>query len=200
MKRAIGLFFLSRGVQPLILKEKSLSEAIDEMEQSRAELLELVSGWTAEQAAFRPDPEAWSASEVMEHLHTVEFRVTNRLWAGIDGVRLNQPIWTGEHTNRGCSIETVVADFEQGKYKTPPAGDVKIGGPLPFWVAALDACQPVLNRLRPALQQAGPERIVFPHHVVGPLDGEQWIPFLRFHLNRHRKQIERLRTMDGFPA
>ena len=179
---------------------KPMSELVDVMRQDRARVIETVAGWSAEQGAFRPRPEAWSASEVLEHLYAAEFFVINLLWRGIDGVRVNRPIWDGQHTNRGRSIEVLVAVFAVGKYKAHPKTEATIGGTLPFWAGALDSCQPMLERLGSALQEVDQEAIIFPHFIVGPMDANQWIQFMRFHLNRHWAQIERLRTIEGFPA
>jgi hypothetical protein len=179
---------------------KSMSDFVNEMQQDRARILETVATWSAEQGAFKPHPEAWSASEVLEHLYASEFIVMNVLWSGIDGLRINSPIWNGEHTNRGLSVEAVVVQFESGKFKSHPATEVKIGGALAFWAEALDSCQPMLERLASALQNVDAGAIVFPHFIAGPMDANQWIPFMRLHLNRHRAQIERLRTMPGFPG
>ena len=170
------------------------------MRQARARVLETVAGWSVEQGAFRPHPDAWTASEVLEHLYAAEFIVINLLWRGIDGLRVNSPIWDGEHTNRGRSIEAVVTPFAGGKYKAHPKTEVQVGGTLPFWAGALDSCQPMLQRLGSALQDVDQEAIVYPHFVVGPMDANQWIQFMCFHLNRHWAQIERLRKIERFPA
>jgi hypothetical protein len=44
------------------------------------------------------------------------------------------------------------------------------------------------------------ESVVFPHFLSGPLDAGQRIHFLRFHIERHRRQIAALMTGPGFPA
>jgi hypothetical protein len=178
---------------------KRISELVDVVERARERVLETVAGWSAEQAAFKPCPEVWSASEVLEHLYASEFIVLNLLWRGIDGLRANRPVWDKEHTNRGRSIDAIAAVFVAGKFKAHPRTEVKVGGPLSFWIGALEACQPMLERTGSALEDVDREAIVFPHFVVGPLDANQWVPFLGLHLDRHRLQIEKLRTAEGFP-
>jgi hypothetical protein len=179
---------------------KEIPELVDIVQRAREQVLETVAGWSAEQGAFKPCPEAWSASEVLEHLYAAEFTVLNQLWRGIDGLRASRPLWDGEHANRGRSIEAIAAVFIPAKFKAHPKTEVKVGGPLSFWMGALDACQPMLERLGSALEKVDREAIVFPHFVVGPLDANQWVPFLGLHLDRHRLQIERLRAAEGFPS
>jgi hypothetical protein len=172
------------------------------MGQARAELLEMLSGWSQAQGAFRPSPEKWSTSEILEHLYASEFAVINRMWKGIDGLRSDQPIWKGEHTHRECSVEaiTTAANFANGNHKAHPLADVRFGGPLCAWLAALDSCQPLLDCLGSALRQVDSKQIVYPHYFMGPMDANQWLDFLSYHLHHHRRQIEQLRAMEGFPA
>ena len=41
--------------------------------------------------------------------------------------------------------------------------------------------------------------VIFPHLLSRPLDARQRLEFPRFHLDRHRHQIESLMTEGGFP-
>ena len=41
--------------------------------------------------------------------------------------------------------------------------------------------------------------IVYPHYLSGPLDGRQRLEFLRYHMERHLAQIERVRAHPNFP-
>jgi hypothetical protein len=172
------------------------------MRRARTELLDMLSGWSTAQGAFKPSPEKWSTSEILEHLYAAEFVVINRMWKGIDGLRSEQPIWIGEHTHRDCRLEaiTAAADFAHGNHKAHPLADVRFGGPLCAWLIALDSCQPLLDGLGSALQQVHSEQIVYPHYFMGPMDANQWLDFLSYHLQHHRRQIERLCACDDFPA
>jgi hypothetical protein len=41
---------------------------------------------------------------------------------------------------------------------------------------------------------------LFPHIVFGPLDGFQWLILLAAHSERHRRQLEEVKTSAGYPA
>jgi hypothetical protein len=178
---------------------KEVSDLVDVLQQARERLLKTVAGWSREQGAFKPCPEVWSASEVLEHLYASEFIVFNLLWREIDDLRANGPVSELEHANRGLSAEAVAAPFMSVKFKAHPMTEPRVGGPLGFWMGALDSCQPMLEELGSALEKVDREAIIFPHFIVGPLDANQWVPFMGLHMDRHRLQIERLREAEGFP-
>jgi hypothetical protein len=58
----------------------------------------------------------------------------------------------------------------------------------------------VLDALGTKLEGADLESIVFPHFLSGPLDARQRLEFLRFHLERHLAQIERVKGSRDFPS
>jgi DinB superfamily len=177
---------------------KSAHDLIMEIEQARALFISTVCDWSPEQIAFKPTPETWSAGDVLEHLYLQEFSLTNRIWKGHDGWRRGSPIWSGEHTNRGRTIQRLTAQLT-GRYQSPRSLVPSLGGPLQFWIEALTSCQPRLARLESLLRDTDLEVIVFPHFALGPLDAGQWLGFLSFHIDRHRQQVERLRRCQGFP-
>jgi len=47
---------------------KTPPKLVETMGQARAELLEMLSGWSQAQGAFKPSPEKWSTSEILEPL------------------------------------------------------------------------------------------------------------------------------------
>src|SRR5205085_10563963 len=62
----------------------SVAEIFDDIDGTRARLLQLVEGLSAEQQSFRPAPEKWSVAEVVEHLSIVERRVAKLVAALLD--------------------------------------------------------------------------------------------------------------------
>jgi len=176
-----------------------IPEIVDAVQRARERVLETVADWSAEQAAFKPDSDRWSAQELLEHLYMTEFLVYGTLWRGIEGLKMNKPIWTGEHVNRGLPIEVAAAEYLMGKFKVPKGGEPKTGGSLEFWIGAFASCQTMLEWLGVALEEMSGE-LVFPHFVVGPLDAKQWIEMVTRHMDRHRLQIENLRTAEEFPG
>jgi hypothetical protein len=170
------------------------------VEDARASVLDQVRGLSERQTAFKPDQNRWSITEIVEHLVLAESSGVTKIWAAADGVKSGNPVWTGEHTNSGFSIDEVIARTWKEKEVAPPIATPHIGGPLAYWVESFRLSQPLLGALAGSLEGMDLRTIIYPHFLSGPLDAEQRIEFLRFHMDRHRGQIERTRNQSGFPA
>lgn len=167
---------------------------------SRSRVLQLVHGLSERQAAFKPALDCWSINEILEHLVLAELVGVSKVWAAAEGVKSTHLVWSGEHSNAGLSIEEVVARTWKEKEVAPPVATPHIGGPLSYWLEALGLGQPLLEALGRFLQGMDLRAIVCRHVLCGSLDAAQRIQFLRFHLDRHRGQIERLLNGPDFPA
>ena len=179
---------------------QTAQELIAEVAEARRKLLGTVAKLTPAQAAFKPVPEEWSALENVEHLVLAEFSGISKIWQAADSFREGTPVFTGEHTNHGLSIDEIVARTWKSKEIAPPIATPHIGGPLGYWISSCDSCQSVLEQLGIALHGLDLERVIFPHFLSGPLDARQRLEFLRFHIDRHRAQIERLLAHKDFPS
>ena len=179
---------------------QTAEDCITEVARARRRLLATVENLTAAQAAFKPAPEEWSVLENIEHLVLAEVSGVSKIWQAADSFREGVPVFTGEHTNRGLSIDEVVARTWKPKEIAPPIATPHIGGPLQYWITYTESCQAVLDRLGTALDGLDLEQVIFPHFLSGPLDARQRLEFLRFHLDRHRSQILRLFDHASFPG
>jgi hypothetical protein len=173
---------------------------INEVAKARRRLLATVENLTPAQAAFKPAPEEWSVLENIEHVVLAEISGVSKIWQAADSFREGAPVFTGQHTNRGLSIDEVVARTWKPKEVAPPIATPHIGGPLQYWISYAESCQGVLDRLGTALDGLDLEEVIFPHFLSGPLDARQRLEFLRFHLDRHRAQILRLFDRESFPG
>lgn len=124
----------------------------------------------------------------------------SKIWSAAQGVRKGKPMWAGEHTNRGLSIEEIISPTWKPKETAPPIATPHIGGPLSYWLEYFNLAHLLLDRLADVLHGLDPEAVLFPHFLCGPLDARQRIHFLRFHIRRHRNQITALMAAPGFPT
>ena len=175
-------------------------EALVEMvEHARAELLRAVSDLTDAQGAFTPGDDVWSVAQNLEHLYLAELSGVTKIWMAADSARAGN-IWTEPHPNRGKSIEAVIAATWKEKEDAPPIATPHIGGPLSFWMEGTRSLSPVLASVGHRLEGLLLDDVVFPHFLSGPMDARLRLEFLRFHIERHHAQIERLRRRPDFPA
>jgi hypothetical protein len=179
---------------------RTVQGLIDEVAEARQRLLSTIADLTPAQAAFKPAPEEWSVLENIEHVVLAEISGVSKIWQAADSFRAGTPVFTGEHTNHGLSIDEVVVRTWKPKEVAPPIATPHIGGPLQYWITYSESCQTVLDRLGTALHGLDLEQVIFPHFLSGPLDARQRLEFLRFHLDRHRGQILRLFDHESFPG
>lgn len=170
----------------------TLQPLLNDVADARNRYVEFVRSLTNQQAQHKPAPDVWSAVDNTEHLVWAEQGGIWGMWRALEAYRRGQPVWTGEHTNRGRSIEDIVAETWQPKEQVPAIAAPRLGGSLAFWCASLLNLQPLLLAFGQAVREDELDAVIHPHPISGPLDIGQRFAFLRFHIDRHRQQVARL--------
>ena len=152
---------------------------------------------TDEQGVFKPAG-GWSIAEVFEHLYLAELSGVAKIWEASTALRAGRR-WDGELPNRGKRIEQIVAETWKPKEKAPPVAEPHGEGPLLFWVTAFRSLRHVLVDLAVQLEGVSLDAVIFPHFLSGPLDARQRLEFLRYHMERHLLQIQRIKESPDFP-
>ena len=177
---------------------RNVGNLIDEIRRSRKRVLAAVDKLTPAQGAFKAAPNEWCINEILEHLVLAEQSGITKMWLAADGIRSGKPVWTGAHTNRGLSIDDVIARTWKAQEAAPALCTPMFGGPLAYWKEAFALSERLLDALTPALEGLDVENVIYPHFISGPLDLGQRLEFLRFHMDRHLSQIERVKQTPGF--
>lgn len=178
---------------------KHVAQLVEEVGSSRSRVLQLLGRFSERQASFKPTQDCWSISEILEHLVLAELAGVSKVWTATEGVKSNRPVWNGKNNNAGLSIDEVVARTWKEKEIAPAIATPHMGGPLAYWAEIFKLGQSLLEALGQFLQGMDMTAIVYPHVLCGPLDASQRIEFLRFHIDRHLRQIERLTNRPDFP-
>jgi len=173
-------------------------ELVDSVERARDSVVDAVKDLRPDQATFKPSPDTWSIAENVEHLYLAELSGLTKIWAAANQARSGIQ-WNEPRPNDGQPIEVVVERTWKSKEIAPPIATPHIGGPLTAWVSCLKSLRPVLADLAKELDTVDLEAIVYPHYLSGPLDGRQRLEFLRFHMERHLAQIQRVYAHPQFP-
>jgi hypothetical protein len=176
-----------------------MDHLIADVERARARYLSLVETLSFTQGDFSPAADTWSIARITEHLVHAEQGGINLIWRAAEGIRRGTPVWTGESPNAGLSIEEVVQRTWRPRENSPESAVPRVGGPLAYWVAALRGCAQLLSALKRALEGLHLDQVIYPHALSGPLDARQRLEFLRFHIDRHHAQAERIVAAPGFP-
>jgi hypothetical protein len=178
----------------------AIRDLIADVERARRDYLACMRDLSVEQGEYKPAPSDWSIAEITEHLVFAEESGIYLMWTAADGVRRGRPVWSGDPPHRGLSIEAIIAKTWRPKETVPQGAAPEGGSPLSYWVTRLEHLRPVLEQLGRELEGLDLDTVIYPHPISGPLDARQRLQFLRFHLNRHRGQVERVRETPGFPG
>ena len=177
----------------------SLSDLIQKVNIARKKFIAVASGLTAQQTSFKPSEDRWSITDNVEHLVWAEMGGINGMWKVLNATKAGQSVYAGELTHRGKSIEEIVALTWKEKETVPEIAKPRWGGPVEYWIEALNNNQHLLERLGKEMANENPEKIIHPHPISGPLNVIQRLEFLRFHLERHQKQMERIKSEKNYP-
>lgn len=168
---------------------------IDKVEVVRENFIQACSGLTKEESIFKESEDSWSITDIAEHIVRAEWGGVNGIWTAIDGYKHNQPVWTGDNMNRGLSIEEIVEKTWLPHQPAPEPARPQWGGPIEFWLLCLRNCKITLEETYRQMEGLDPEQIIYPHPLSGPLNVFQRMEFLRYHMERHQRQIDKIKQV-----
>lgn len=180
------------NLESTIRQPSTLTSLISDVAAARTRYFDVVGKLTEPQTRYKPSAEVWSPIEITEHLYWAEHGGIWGMWRALQAYRDGTPVWSGEHTNRGKSIEAIVAQTWQEKEQVPAIAAPRMGGTLAFWAASLGSLQQPLEAFSRDVTVDELEVVIHPHPISGPLDIPQRFNFLAFHIDRHRRQVENL--------
>ena len=169
-----------------------ISELVEFADAARAALLEAAATIPADRFAERPEPERWSAAELLEHLARVESGCARVIakrasTARASGVGAEQE----ESSMLGALDGRRVTD--RSRKLTAPDIVAPVGGFTRD--AALDALAKSRAEFKRAIADADGlalGEVRHQHVVLGEIDLYQWILFVGQHEQRHLPQLEEI--------
>jgi DinB superfamily len=170
--------------------------AVAYLKETKASLILSTQGLSDAQWRHKPSAEQWSIADCVEHLGIVEEFLLHRLQG-----MASAPAATPEELARAAGKEDRIikdAPARERKVKGPPVMMPKGGEPdvvLARFVEARERVIVYAGTTGDALRTR-----LFPHMVFGPLDGFQWLIFLAAHCDRHRVQMEEVKTSTRYPC
>ncbi|HEV2690456.1 MAG TPA: DinB family protein [Bryobacteraceae bacterium] len=163
---------------------------------SRERLLQAAGSLSAEQRCFRPAEDRWSVADCVEHLVIVE----NFILGSIKRVLATPP----EPAKR-----SEVQGKEQVILERVPARNIRVKGPeavMPTqrWPQFDDLLREFETTRQRTMSfasetQADLKFHFFPHPILGDFDCYQWLLFVGTHSERHVRQMEEVKSCEGFP-
>src|SRR5215813_2663271 len=169
----------------------SVADIYKAIDEPRERIYKRVESLNEEQANARPDADAWSATEIVEHLTIMEERLVRMMKVMLtkaEGASLKSDRATVEI--KPFSLDELVARSRNEKYIAPeamrPSGTV----PLADLLVRLRQSRLELRSLRPRIEAIDLSVVTYQHPAFGPLNIYQWLAFIGLHEERHLRQLE----------
>lgn len=171
---------------------------LDDLRDAHAAVSGSLDAFPSDAHGWRPAPDAWSATDVLEHLLKTEAGMLHllrrQLAAGEDRRDLGP--------RRPGAMETLRSAMgPDQRLQVPPAssryvapsGTADLGELRERWEALPNAWAEQLTAVPPVLTDVG----LVPHPLVGPLTASEAIQFVAIHARHHVHQLRRLRDALG---
>ena len=177
--------------------EQERAYAIDSLNVTKEALHQSLTELSAEQLAYKPAPDRWSIAECVEHVALVEKRILDAIQAS-----MNAPADPGKRAEiRVSDVDVIKAVRSRTTRLSAPDPVVPTGrfGDTATALAAFDALRTAAIGYVETV--SGDLRThYFSHFVLGRLDAYQAVLLLSAHCERHRKQIEAVKTNPDYPT
>lgn len=175
----------------------TIQKLVQDVSTARNLYLDKIARVSAVQALWKPNPEVWNIIEITEHLFWAEQIGVLGMWKALHAIRDGSMARTYESIHKDMPIEQVIEITWQQYEKVPAVAAPRLGGPISFWKPSLNSLQVILDAFGRELQEDELRVQAHPHPISGPLDFQQRMEFLRFHISRHRDQVSQLlKTMS----
>ncbi|MDQ3012996.1 MAG: DinB family protein [Acidobacteriota bacterium] len=178
------------------MKFHTIADILTWHERSHGRFADAVASVNEAQANFRPNENEWTIAEIAEHIHIVSggmLRITHKL--------LKQAEAEGKPAPADLNLDyTFTNGAPPQKFQAPdvvcPKGGVGI-------IEALAGIQTTLNgftEIKSRLEAVDLSEQKFTHPALGPISAYRWMILLGEHQDLHRRQVERVKAANGFPA
>lgn len=171
---------------------RTIANLIQEVLRARNEYLLQIDNLSESQALWKPEPEVWNIVEITEHLYWAEQGGVFGMWKTLDAIRSGKIERTYDSDHKDMSIEQIIEITWKPKEEVPAIAAPRFGGTLSFWKASLQSLQVVLDAFGNELLEDELKVQAQAHPISGALNFHQRFEFLRFHIERHSKQVHEL--------
>lgn len=170
-----------------------VSVLVKHVEQVRNSYAALLANVDENEGNYKPTSDTWCLAEITEHLFWAEHGGILGMWKTLDAIREGKMERTFESIHKGLSIEVIVDRTWKSKEQVPAVAAPRMGGTLIFWRAALLSLQLILDEFGNDLKEDELRMQAHPHPISGPMDFQQRLEFLAFHIQRHHEQAKEVR-------
>lgn len=193
-----SLLFMSFTAMTPELTGAERKFAIDYLSSTKKDLLKSIKGLSEAQLNFKSSPEAWSVAECVEHIALSETNLFQMIQGTLKApaepakrseVKLSDEEVFNAITDRSYKVKTQEAFVPWGKFGSHEAT-------VKEFLAKREAN---MNYIRTTSDDLRNHFFTFPVEALGTLDSYQLFFFMAGHTDRHRLQIEEIKSHPDFP-
>jgi DinB superfamily len=173
------------------------AHALQLLQDSQKEFIELTSGLTDAQWTYKPAPERWSVGETAEHIVLAEAALFSSVQRAVDSPP--NPDWEAKTRGKTEFLEKVMPDRSH-----------KATAPEAIQPHAKMSREEVIERYKEQRARAikfieetqvplKEHTVDHPFPVFGTLNAYQWLIYIPLHNMRHNQQIAEVKESPGFP-
>jgi len=162
---------------------------IQDVAKARTAFIASIQNVSEADAAFKPAENEWSITDITEHLFWAEQGSLYGMWKILYAIRAGSSARVYESDFRDWPIQQIIDKTWQQKEQVPAVAAPRLGGTLAFWRSSLNSLQPVLEAFGQDITDDELRIQAHPHPISGPLDFQQRLEFLGFHIERHQVQV-----------
>lgn len=166
----------------------TVEEMVADIERARTALLELLESIGPERMAVPIGENRWSPTQYLEHLVLAEEATLWRMFKAVDDWRRRREVLRSPTPED--AIEEIVARTWREREHAPPLAVPRLGEPGSYWIERMKRNAAIVRELAARVRQDELDALSYPHPISGPFTLRQGFEFVRFHIDRHRGQIE----------
>lgn len=161
---------------------------VADIERARSALLVLLKSIDPDQMAVAIGEGRWSPTQYLEHLVRAEEATVWRMFKAVDDSRRRNDVLPSPTPH--ATIEEVVDRTWGERVDAPPLAVPQLGEPACYWLVRMERNASLVQEFAELVREDELDGLSYPHPISGPFTVRQGFQFVRFHIDRHRGQLE----------
>jgi hypothetical protein len=179
-----------------MITDQEREVALGLLTRSRQVVLDAVAGVTESQATWQPHAERWSVRQYVEHLAISDDGLVAMIRKSLQGPVVEETAEARQQRQAKIRATSMPRGVNKAPEVLKPDGRfASLGDAVNGFLAARERTMEFARSTQDDLH-----RHFFPHTVLGPMNGYEWLVANARHAELHAGHIRELRAMDGFPA
>ena len=168
-----------------------LTEVLSRLDKARGTLRRAIDAIPPDMQRQRPEPDRWSAAEVLEHLTLVERIFAGRILNALDTARAGLSPEAHPRAPLPDAVEQRMGDRANKRQAPEPARPTGTKDVASGW-AALESNHSTLGAALAGCDGLALSQVTLDHPFFGTMNVYQWVELMAAHEGRHTEQIREI--------